>query len=139
MACDQKVDIYFREESQEDERDEHCEADERSGRWWLAQSMKMMKMALAPEWMFGGGVRGTRAAPKCGSSSAVGTSMRGGTAFLRQCESFNQVNSTRDFHNGCDILWRRCKVIDNAHTRNAHAHTNTRRSSNSSRSPWIPR
>lgn len=89
-----------------------------------------------------GGVRGTRAIPKCGSSSAAGTSMRGGgTVFLlQQYESSIEVNSTRDnTHNGCAILWRRCKVIDAAHLRIAHAHTNTRRSSNSSRSPWIPR
>ena len=46
MAWDQEVDINFGEESQEDERDEHREADERSGRWWVDQSMKMRKMAL---------------------------------------------------------------------------------------------
>ena len=46
MAWDQEVDINFREKPQEDERDEHREADERSGRWRVDQSMKMRKMAL---------------------------------------------------------------------------------------------
>ena len=86
---------------------------------------------------------GTRAVPKCGSSSA-GTSMRGGgggiLVFLQQqYDKSSRVNSTRDNHDGCAILWRRCKVIGNVHARNAHAHTTTRRSSNSSRSPWIPK
>ena len=135
MAWDQEVDINFGEESQEDERDEHREADERSGRWGLDQSMKMMKTALlavrmVDVWRWRSrGRESTRAVPKCGSSSA-GTSMRGGgggiLVFLQQqCDKSSRVNSTRDNHDGCAILWRRCKVIDSAHTRNAHAHTNT--------------
>ena len=91
MAWDQKVGIYFWEESQEDERDEHCKADEWSGRWWVEQSMKMkmrMRVALMRR-MFGGGVLEEAREllrsvdQQGGSSSAEGNSMRGGgTVFL---------------------------------------------------------
>ena len=113
--------------------------------------MRMMEMALLSAVVsmdggcFGGGVLEARelsrnvaqARREAQCAAAV-------VVFLQQqqqCdESTSRDNSTRDTHNGCAILWRRCKVIDNAHARNAHAHTTTtRRSSNSSRSPWIPK